>query len=277
MSWLYAVPPVLGNALQLRDGQMAPFVMTRLEARLKPNKKHKTTIREGEISFETVEDGRITQVLLLHQVLETAFSHLRETRNFDFPEAISYCHRVPDIIRRLALDIVDPLLAEPTFSRICKAIKPVHTVKSEARKGWLCVMFLSFIDELLIEEMCAGSEEDDVRLVRAAAASLQQHLRKIGGSFSVALWTGKQKSPRIAVVLSPCPKDVCVFSLNGEPDTKFAARLPRPGHTYSEYCGPLFLLNVRDSIGPRPSSLFTASFWRGKTPAPDIRTLRFKW
>ncbi|KAF2030839.1 hypothetical protein EK21DRAFT_88563 [Setomelanomma holmii] len=279
MSWLYAVPPAFVEALKLRDGQMAPFVMTRLEVRLKPNKKHRVAIQHGDISFETVQEGRITQVLPLSQVLETTFSHLRNTRDFDFPEQTWYCHRVPDIIRRLLLDIVDPLLSEPTFSRICKALGLVHSVKSEARKGWLCVIFLALIDEPLINEMCVGSAEDDVNLVKAAAASLQRHLQKIQNSFSVVRWNSQAdtQSTKVAVGLQGFPADTEVFSLKGEPESMFVARLLGSGKAYAEFCGPLYQLNVRDTIGPRPSTLFTAAFWRKKGPLSDEQTLRFKF
>jgi len=87
MSWMYAVPPSLGIPMQLRDGEMAPFVLTRLEDRLKPNKKHKAVVQSAELGLEAIKLGHITQVLPLSEVLESASNHLRETRNFDFPKA----------------------------------------------------------------------------------------------------------------------------------------------------------------------------------------------
>ena len=101
MSWLYAVPPSLEVPMQLRDGEMAPFVLTRLEDRLKPNKKHRAAIQAEDLTLDAIHLRRVTRVLPLSHVLESASNHLRETRDFDFPESIAYCHRVPDIIRRL--------------------------------------------------------------------------------------------------------------------------------------------------------------------------------
>jgi len=280
MSWLYAVPPSLGILMQLRNGEMAPFVLTRLEDRLKPNKKHKAVIQSEELILEAVQLGRITHVLPLSQVLESASNHLRETRDFDFPETLAYCHRVPDMIRRLSLDLVDPLLIEPTFGHICRALQPLHAVKSEARKGWLCVMFLSFIDEPLIQEMCEGAAEEDVRIVRSSAMSLQRHLMKIRDLFSVVLWIKEAAddiSAVVSVTISGCPVDAHVFSLNGEPDSMFAARLRDQADGYDGFFGPLFSLNVRDTIGPRPSRLFTTPFWRKKSSTSHVRSLRFRY
>jgi len=280
MSWLYAVPPSLGVSMQLRDGEMAPFVLTRLEDRLKPNKKHNAVIRSEEITLDAIQLGRVTETLPLSQVLESASNHLRETRDFDFPEILAYCHRVPDIIRRLSLDLVDPLLIEPTFGHICRALQPLHAVKSEARKGWLCVMFLSFIDEPLIQEMCEGAAHEDVHIVRSSAASLQRHLMKIRDLFSVLLWTKEAEddnSTVVSVAISGCPADAHIFSLNGESDSMFAARLRDQADAYDEFCGPLFSLNVRDTIGPRPSRLFTTPFWRKKSNTSHPQSLRFRY
>jgi len=280
MSWLYAVPPSLGVPMQLRDGEMAPLILTRLEDRLKPNKKHNAVARPKELTLDAIQLGRVTEVLPFSQVLESASNHLRETRDFDFPESIAYCHRVPDIIRRLSLDLVDPLLLEPTFGHICRALQPLHAVKSEARKGWLCVMFLSFIDEPLIQEMCGGAAEEDVENVRSAAASLQRHLMKIRDLFSVLLWTQDatdDTSTVISVAISGCLADAHIFSLNGELDSMFAARLRDQVDAYDEFCGPLFSLNVRDTIGPRLSRLFSTPFWRKKSHTPHAQSLRFKF
>jgi len=280
MSWLYAVPLSIGMPMQLQDGAMAPFVLTRLEDRLKPNKKHRAAIQSDELTLDAIQLGRITQVLPLSQVLESAFNHLRETRDFDFPESIAYSHRVPDIIRRLSLDLVDPLLLEPTFGHICRAIQPLHTVKSEARKGWLCVMFLGFIDEPLIQEMCEGAAKDDVQIVRSSAMSLQQHLMKIRDLFSVLLRTKEaadDASTVVSITTSGCLADAQVFSLNGEADSMFVARLRDQADAYDDFCGPSFSLNVRDTIGPRPSRLFTTPFWRKKSHSPHAQSLRFRY
>jgi len=280
MSWLYDVPPSLGSPMQLRDGKMAPFVLTRLEDRLKPNKKHRAVIQSEDLTLDAIQLGHITRVLPLSQVLESASTHLRETRDFDFPETLAYCHRVPDIIRRLSLDLVDPLLLEPTFGHICRALQPLHAVKSEARKGWLCVMFLSFIDEPLIQEMCEGAADEDVHIVRSSAASLQRHLMKIRDLFSVLLWSKEAEDDNptvVSVAISGCPSDAYIFSLNGEPSSMFAAGLRDHADANDEFCGPLFSLNVRDTIGPRPSRLFTTPFWRKKSNTSHPQSLRFRY
>lgn len=279
MSWLYAVPLSLESSMQLRDGEMAPFVLTRLEDCLKPNKKHRAAFQSEELTLDAIQLGRITQVLPLSQVLKSTFTYLRETRDFDFPESIAYYHRVPDIWR-LSLDLVDPLLLKLTFDHICKALQPLHTVKSEARKGWLCVMFLSFIDEPLIQGICEGAAEEDLQIVRSAAASLQQHLIKIRDRFSVLLWfkEARDDTPTVInVAISGCPADAHIFSLNGEPNSMFAARLRDLGDTYDEFGGMLFSLNVRDTIGSRPSRLFITPFWWKKSHTPHAQSLRFRY
>jgi hypothetical protein len=277
MSWLYAMPPVLQDSFQLRDGYMAPFVLTRLESRFMPNKQHNAAREHNSICFEAVALGVITEVLPLAEVLGTTFTYLRNTRDFGFSGTISCCYRVPDIIRRLSLDVIDPLLEEPTFSRICRALGPLKTVESTSRKCWLCVMFLAFIDEALIAELCADAAKEDEQIVRTAASSLQQHLAMIQASFSVLLWTvGTDRRMSIAVGLSGCPVGANISSVSGEPDMMFAMRQSPLENGCDEFCGPAFSLNVRESIGPRPSTLFTTAFWRKKPRVPDAQRLRFR-
>jgi hypothetical protein len=277
MSWLYAMPPALQGSFRLRDGYMTPFVMTRLEARLMPNKQHNAAHEHGSVCFEAVTLGVTKEVLPLTEVLDTTFSYLRNTRDFSFSGTLSCCHRVPDIIRRLSLDLIDPLLDEPIFSRICKALGPLQTVKSNSRKGWLCVMFLAFIDEELIAELCADSAKEDEQIVRAAASSLQQHLTKTQASFSVILWTAElNSSMSVALGLLGCPVGANVSLVKGEPDTMFAMRQSALEIGCDEFCGPIFSLNVRESIGPRPSTLLTTAFWRKKPRVPDARRLHFR-
>ena len=141
-------------------------------------------------------------------------------------------------------------------------------------------MFLSFIDEPLIQEMCEGAAEEDVQIVRSAAASLQRHLIKKRDLFSVLIWTKEaedDKSDVVSIAISGCPSDAHIFSLNGEPDSMFTARLRDQADAYDEFGGPLFSLNVRDTIGPRPSRLFTTPFWRKKTHTPHAQSLRFRY
>jgi hypothetical protein len=64
--------------------------------------------------------------------------------------------------------------------------------------------------------------------------------------------------------------------VKGEPDTMFAMRQSALEIGCNEFCGPIFSLNVRESIGPRPSTLLTAAFWRKKPRVPDARRLRFR-
>jgi len=141
-------------------------------------------------------------------------------------------------------------------------------------------MFLSVIDEPLIQEMCEGAAEEDVQIVRSAAALLQRHLVMIWDLFNVLLWTKRSKdydSTVVSVAISGCSVDAHIFSLNGEPDSMFAARLRDQANAYDEFCGPLFSLNVHNTIGSRPSRLFTAPFWRKKSHTSHMKSFRFRY
>ena len=110
--------------------------------------------------------------------------------------------------------------------------------------------------------------------------SLQRHLMNIRDRFSVLLWTKEAKDDTLTVISVAtlgCPADAHIFSLNGEPDSMFAAHLRDQANAYDEFCGPLFSLNVRDTIGPRPSRLFTTPFWRKKSHTPHAQSLRFRY
>lgn len=136
MSWMYAVPKSVKLALEISDGNMAPIILTRLESRLKSNSKHGALIAAGILGMQAVPVGHVTRTELLRHVFQKAFTHLRQT---EFPPDFAYCSLIPDIVRRLSLEIVEPLLEDPVFGRICKTLQFHDQVRSEARKRWLCI------------------------------------------------------------------------------------------------------------------------------------------
>jgi hypothetical protein len=136
----------------------------------------------------------------------------------------------------------------------------------------------TWLDEF--QEMCEGAAEEDVQIVRSAAASLQQHLVKIRELFSVVIRTKEaadDQSTVVSVAISGCPADAHVFSLNGKPDSLFAARLPDRVDAHATFYSPLFSLKVRDTIGPRRSRLSTMRFWSQKSPSLHARSFHFTY
>ncbi|KAK8134788.1 heterokaryon incompatibility protein [Apiospora sp. TS-2023a] len=289
MSWLYAVPPAVqttrtgsgsGSSLKLRDGALAPFIATRSEARLRLLKRYRATLGPTSLRLHVASVGRIVRSIPLSEVLSTTFAHLRETHDFSFPEPISYAHQVPGIIRRLSLEMVDTLLSEPTFEHMCKVFGLMDTVQSAARRGWLCVMFLGFLDAPLLQEMFEGAGVEDAKMVLAAAASLQHHLDHVQGAFSVLIWRSEEGGhERTCLGYPGCPMSASVFQLRDEPEMFFAARAA-PGDSAgreAEFFGPLLSTETRDALGPRPSTLLTTSFWKAWSRPANTQVVTFNY
>ncbi|KAK8130544.1 hypothetical protein PG999_002924 [Apiospora kogelbergensis] len=266
MSWLYAVPPVVHTSnLKLSDGMLSQCVTTRCESRLRMINRPRATFSSTSLHINAVWRGRITRVIPLSDVLDTAFTHLRNTRDFSFPDAIAYCSQVPGLIRRISLEVIEPLLGEPVIDRISKAFGLFGNVQSVSRRAWLCVMFLGFLDDSLFHELCADTSTEEAQMVLAAATSLQRHLKKVQTSYSVLFWADEcqwESPEHISLGYRGCSTGVSVFQLRHEPEMWFAARISGIQGEATEFWGSILHLAVRETIGPRPSTLITPTFWK---------------
>lgn len=281
MSWLYAVPPVVQTTgLKLSDGMLAPCITTRCEPRLRMFKRHRATFNSTSLCVQAVSRGRITRSIPLSDVLDTAFTHLRNTRDFSFPDAIAYCSQVPGIIRRLSLEVIDPLLDEPIFGRVSKAFGLLCNVQSRIRRAWLCVMFFGFIDEFLVQELCVDASTEEVQMILAAAMSLQRHLKRVQTPFCVLFWVdeGQRESPEhVSLGYHGCSTGSSVFQLRDEPEIWFIANTIGIHGGTSEFLGPLLHLDVRETTGPRPSTLVAPTFWKAWGQPKATRPVQFNY
>lgn len=126
-------------------------------------------------------------------------------------------------------------------------------------------MFLGFLDEPLVQELRTGASLEEVQMVLAAAMPLQRHLKVVRASFSVLFWLeeGRRESPgHVGLGYHGCSAGATVFQLREESEIWFiASTCGIDGGTF-EVSGPLLRLAVRETIGPRPSTLAMPTFWK---------------
>ena len=263
MSWLYAIPRALKETdLELQDGRMSPFVLTRSKEQLWITANNTKCI-DQTMSREAVPVGTIVRSEPLLEVFRNTFSLLKSTKDFSFPPDLAHFGQVPWIIRRLSLEIVEPLFVEPVFGKLCKILGLERNVRSESRKAWLLVMFLSMLSA---DEMEGFEEDEDKNILAAAAWSLQRHIESVQEHFNLVQWQSNTVEnsgsvyPKTGVALADCPKESLVFEIKGDSDLLFAA-IPGKHYEDGEFYGMIYRLDMQSALGNPPSSLFTL-FWK---------------
>lgn len=292
MSWLYAIPPTLNSAgLQLYDGEMAQFVLTRLKERMSPNAKT-VLISSSTMTLDAVPRGIVTRSIPLQQVLHESFSWLRTTRNFEFPPNLRHCHLVPALVRRLCLEIVEPLLLEPMFSKCCRLLE-LENIASHSRKCWLLIFILCILNEDILPDLRISQRETynagGLKVLKAAAQSLQDHIHKVKNHFALLIWRRNaipqqqniddDKNLDSGLGFPNCPEDATIFAIKGDNQLLFAAAHASPTANNTEntasFHGMVLQLNVPETIGHPPAAIFTKAFWKGLQWSPSAQKLTF--
>ncbi|KAH8654001.1 hypothetical protein BGZ60DRAFT_419129 [Tricladium varicosporioides] len=192
LSWLYAVPPPMNDGgLQLREANITPFVLTRMSDSFVGN-RNKMHFSQTSVGFPVLRLGKITQTRLLADVLQEASSWIKEHQNVDFPAELKNLFFIPKIIRRVALDLVNPLLMDPLFDQICRGLDISREAESRPTRVWRMIMALFTRDTTSLSRKEISTNPDDianVALADSAAQSLQNRLRMVQNSFLVLWWT----------------------------------------------------------------------------------------
>lgn len=225
LAWLYAIPPPLDDEpMHLSQSRVAPFVLTRMDDNLVGN-RNKMEFSDASIGFPVVHIGRITETRLLAEMLQQASNWTEKHDFLDLPTDLEYLYFIPKIVRRIALDVVNPLLMDPLFSQICNGLGITPESGSRPTRVWKMIMALCTKDVISSARSVADSKEPDTNLADSAARSLQDRLQLVQDEFVVIWWCSHDDDSNTTLGLGPrtCKSGTEICSVKGDKNLLLAA------------------------------------------------------
>lgn len=294
LSWLYAVrPPLQGSPdVVLTSSGLAPFLLTRLQVRLFAN-RHKMQMAAGSLAFQALEIGTVVSTQPLRQFLAQAVAHFRDSSSPEVPPEVA---QAPGILRRLALDIVDPLTTVAISDTICEALGIAKEVGSRNVRLAIMVMALYALEADHARESGLTGDESTIHMVTGLSFSLQSRISSLMESFNVVtvsysdvndggLGTGKKARQETLLGFPAAVVGSSVYSVAGDKSLLLSASpgggagdADAGGAGHSAFQGMLFQIGVSQVNGPPPSNLFDPSSWksRGRGAKPGLLSFPFK-
>lgn len=293
LSWLYALrPPLRRQEIELRGDHLAPFVLTRLDSRLMANRQ-KMEMTENVIGITAKQVGVIIWVQPLREFLNQALALFDRQEGFDLPPDLSHLVHTPAIIRRLALDVVDPLWTNAIFDAICETLGIRKEMGSSGLRAAAMVMCLFALSRDHTQQEVLGLSKDATaaaQITAAASYSIHSRISQVLGSFSVVKFVmetpedqrehSRQRSQEIALVFPEASVGATVYSVKSDQKLLLAVESgdeSDAGPSHSAFRGMLYQLHVNETIGPVPSKLLTPAFWMKKSKDGETRYLTFPY
>ncbi|KAI0881529.1 uncharacterized protein GGS22DRAFT_59316 [Annulohypoxylon maeteangense] len=280
LSWLYAIRPCFPPAgVTLRANDLMPFVLTRLDSRLMANRKE-MTLSGGRLRFAGSPIGVIVRTSPLKDFLEQAAAAFDRHREFNFSVEEAHLAFAPAVIRRIAVDIIEPLLTDAVFDTICDGLSISREMSSRGLRVATMVMRLFTYRRNEGQSQLEEYNEADLRtraMIEVAAWSIQTRLSEmtdfaiVGYSRDTAI-TGDDPANRsadgIALSTSAVELAAFIYSVDGDRQLQVIAGAPATSTSVMEadvlsFQGMMLGLNGNEVIGPQPSRLFSRGFWRG--------------
>ncbi|PMD32465.1 hypothetical protein L207DRAFT_181733 [Hyaloscypha variabilis F] len=203
LSWLYAIPPSLeDHGFQLVQGNTTPFVLTRLSDKLVQN-RNKMHMDNTSIGFPVMCIGSIVRTKKLIDFLEETRHWMRVEAPPELPQDLEYLYFAPKIIRRIALDVINPLLIDPLFGQLCHGLGINKDSTSRPTRAWKMILKLYTkdlsVDFPAVESERSPEDRSAASLVWSAARSIRERLKPLQHEFSVVWWQrdgpGKSHEP----------------------------------------------------------------------------------
>jgi len=239
LSWLYAVPPPLNDeCFRLAEANISPFVLTRLSDRFAAN-RNKIRITNNSIGFPAMSIGQITRTKPLADLLQEAYNWMKKNDSVEFPRELEYLFFTPKIIRRIALDVVNPLLIDPLFGQICHGLGISTESESRPTRAWRMIMSLYTKDVALkfpaAESSSSQEDQAAAMLAWSAARSLQERLKMLQDKFSVIWWQSDESNESVTPGLGPqtCTTGNYICSVKDDEKLLVAASLQPPNESTS--------------------------------------------
>jgi hypothetical protein len=254
LAWLYAIPPPLhGEGIHLGTEHFTPFILTRLSDAFVAN-RNKMHFSSTSIGFPVMCLGKITKTKSLADMLQEASDWSKEHNSIDFPPERQDILFVPKMIRRIALDLVNPLLVDPLFGQITMGLGITFDSGSRPTRVWRMVMALATKDvtpsSSRVGSVTESEEISTLELVNSAARSLQDRLRMAQYEFLAVWWRSDQDGSEI-LALGPrtCEPGNRICSVKDDKQLLLAAKVPTAGQsttletTNAQFKGMIYNLN----------------------------------
>lgn len=268
--------------MTLRADDMMPFVLTRLDSRLMANRKE-MAMSGGRLRFAGSPIGVIVRTSPLKDFLEQAAAAFDRHREFDFSTEEAHLAFAPAAIRRLAIDIIEPLLTDAVFDTICDSLSISREISPRGLRVTIMVMRLFTYCRNEGQTLPEENNEADLRthaMIEVAAWSIQTRLSEmtdfaIIGYSRDTISTGDDPANRsadgIALGTSAVKVAAFIYSVDGDKQLQVVAGVPATSMSgmsgmeadVSSFQGMMLGLNGNEVIGPQPSRLFSRGFWRG--------------
>lgn len=239
LAWLYAIPPPLDEGpMHLSQSGVTPFVLTRMDDTLVGN-RNKMNLSQTWVGVPVVHIGRVIETKPLAEMLERASNWIREHDSLDLPTDLEYLFFIPKIVRRIALDVVNPLLMDPLFSQICHGLNISPESGSRPTRVWKMIMALCTKDVTSAARSVGDSNEvSDIGLADSAARSLQDRLQLVRDEFVGIWWCSYDDNRKITLGLGSrtCRPGIQICSVKGDKNlllaVSFAARKGKSAGAY---------------------------------------------
>lgn len=292
LSWLYAIrPPIQGNEIELRSNSLAPFVLTRLNGRLMANRQ-KMEMTKSDMLVTVNEIGTTIWTQSLREFLNQAVTLFKTQKGFNYPSELSHLVYAPAVIRRLALDAVEPIMTTAIMDTICKGIGIRREMGPPSTRAAAMILCLFGFDKILPEQERPELNPDipTIRRAKAASWSIQSRIYQVIDSFSVVKFAVRavegddkvpqQQSQKIALAFSTVSIRSTIYSVKDDKGLLLAAEptgVTEDETNYAVFRGMLFQLNVSEVLGPVSSSLFHSEFWKIENKDTRKLYLRFPY
>jgi G:T-mismatch repair DNA endonuclease (very short patch repair protein) len=195
LSWLYAIPATPNDqGIDLRGVNTTSFVLTPLRDSFVRN-RNKMYIKRSSLEIPALYIGDIMETKPLADVLREGCYWFRKQESLDMDPKFQHLFFIPKIIRRVALDLVNPLLVEPLFSQISQGLGISLELESRPTRVWRVIMALYTKDVpfhvIHTQSNTSFSDEQTQACILAdsAARSLQDRLQLIRNDFLVIWWS----------------------------------------------------------------------------------------
>jgi hypothetical protein len=254
LAWMYAIPPPLrGESFSLHQARRTPFVLTRLNYSLVQN-ENTMHVCKASVGFPVECIGSITQTKLLAHILKEASSWVKEKGSHNFPSELQHFFFVPKIIRRIALDLVNPLLIDPLFGQLCKGLGISSRAQSKPTLVWQMIFALYTRDIPSPSSVQSNGIDPESQLalilVNSAAQSLQERLKKVQHEFLI-VWKSEDKKSLGEILGLACQAGDRICAVKGDKQFLLAASFGSSslsGSTDADFRGMIYSLDTFTTI-----------------------------
>lgn len=237
LAWLYAIsPPLNDEGIHLSEAEITPFLLTRLADKLVGN-RNKMQFSKTSLRVPVLCIGKIVQTKSLTKALLEASNWVKQHNSVDFPKNLEHLFFLPKVIRRLALDLINPLITDPLFGEICLGLGIPREKESRPTRIWRMIMALCTMDlSPSVTPTAEGISNPEHRsafiLANSAAASLQHRLKLVQNSY-LMIWYGSPLLTTTTLGLGPvsCEIGDNICSIKDDKELLLAASFDEKSET----------------------------------------------